>query len=77
MGRALTVAYIVTNRMPFPDKVYISLDCKETKCLVAGELASTVELMPGAEYTFKYNVIPLQLGMLDLPPFSVSKRQDY
>ena len=59
MGRALTLTYTVTNKMPYPDKVCISLDCKETKCLVAGELVSTVELMPGADYTFKYNVIPL------------------
>jgi len=64
LGRALTVTYTVTSKMPFVDKVCISLDHRQTlSCLVAGELVSTVELMPGIEYTFKYNVIPLQLGM--------------
>ena len=42
--------------------------------MVAGELISQVDLMPNQQYTFKYRVIPMKLGMVELPPFSVSKK---
>lgn len=37
-------------------------------------MVSSVDLMPGQEYKFTYKVIPLKLGMLELPRFSISKR---
>lgn len=75
LGRTVTVTYTVTNSLTTLKKVYVSMfNEKDTNCLVAGEIISSVDLMPGQEYNFVYNVIPLKLGMLDLPPFSVSTK---
>jgi hypothetical protein len=40
---------------------------------VAGEQASNVNFMPYQDYEFIYNMVPMQLGVLDLPAFSISK----
>ena len=40
---------------------------------VAGELNSMIDFMPFEDYKFTYNMIPLQLGVLDLPALSISK----
>ncbi len=38
---------------------------------IGGELKTIISFMPGESYTFKYNLIPLQIGRLSLPRFNV------
>lgn len=40
---------------------------------IGGELKTFLPLMPGETYSFHYNVIPLQIGRLALPRFSLSE----
>jgi hypothetical protein len=40
---------------------------------IGGELKTFLPLMPGEKYSFHYNVIPLQIGRLPLPKFSLSE----
>jgi hypothetical protein len=46
--------------------------------LVAGELASSVELMPWSDsYTFTFTIVPMKLGIQHLPQFSISRKTIY
>ena len=38
---------------------------------IGGELKTYLPLMPHEQYVFTYNVIPLQIGRLSMPKFSV------
>lgn len=42
--------------------------------MMAGETVSLVDLMPWQDYTFVYQFIPLKLGVLELPTFSISRK---
>ena len=43
---------------------------------ISGELKTFLPLMPRERYNFSYNVIPLQIGRLSLPKFSVAEVLD-
>lgn len=43
---------------------------------IGGELKTFLPLMPHERYPFSYNVIPLQIGRLSLPKFSVAEVLD-
>ena len=59
--------------------VYVSIGIEigpneQPSFLVAGETVTKIEIMPSNEvYTFTYTFVPLKLGMLDLPNFTISK----
>lgn len=43
--------------------------------LIAGELLTNIDLMPLSDsYTFAYTIVPLKLGIQNLPQFSISRR---
>lgn len=43
--------------------------------MIAGETVSKVDLMPFSDtYTFTYTFVPLQLGILELPHFGISRK---
>ena len=45
--------------------------------LVAGELFTNVDFMPLSDsYTFTYTVVPMKLGIQNLPQFSISRRSN-
>jgi len=45
--------------------------------LIAGELLTNVDLMPLSDsYTFAYTIVPLKLGIQNLPQFSISRRSN-
>lgn len=74
IGRPFCMKVAVTSTGPItPMHYYISLEFDKRDFLVAGEIQSEVELMPGEEYTFTYNLVPLKLGQLELPRFSLSR----
>ena len=81
LGEAMVVKFSVKN---ISDEVLVvwvgmgaEIDLKDKEAqsfLMAGESMSQVNLMPFVdEYTFTYTFVPMKLGMLDLPNFSVSK----
>lgn len=43
---------------------------------IGGELKSYISFMPGERYTFKFNIIPLQIGRLSLPRFNITEIVD-
>ena len=43
---------------------------------IGGELKTYLPLMPMEKYVFTYNVIPLQIGRLSLPKFSIMEMID-
>jgi hypothetical protein len=40
---------------------------------IGGELKTLLALMPKEKYNFTYNVIPLQIGRLQLPRFNLAE----
>ena len=79
IGEPFTARYYVENLSDEVLSIWTSIGADQNltenqNFLVAGEAMSQVSLMPYTDpYCFQFTFVPTQLGMLDLPSFSISR----
>lgn len=73
--QAVPLNFEVTNQSDNVIECELSIEeCEDF--YIGGELKTYLPLMPQEQYIFTYNVIPLQIGRLSMPKFSIIELVD-